>query len=148
MFDAESLLNTINTEAGDTKYRPVPVGVYPATVTAVEARELEDGRVVVDVVWELQPNKAVEEEIGIPNPQVRQSLFLDLTEDGKLDMGKGKNVRLNKLRAMFGLNEPGKPWRFQDFVGKSGSILVEHRVSDGGDIFAYVKKVIEDTVPF
>ena len=60
-------------------------------------------------------------------PVLFHRIFLDLTPQGGLDMGPFKNAELNKLRAAFGMNKNGLPWKFADFVGKAAKITVTHR---------------------
>ena len=57
-------------------------------------------------------------------------------------MGKGKNVALGRLREALGQNTPGKPWSFGMLVGQVAKVAVKHRITDAGDTFAEVKRVL------
>lgn len=89
----------------------------------------KDGQnsLVLELVW--QPDDPEQrQKLGIDRlPTVRQSIFLDLTADGRgLDMGPLKNGDLNRLRDVFGMNANGVQWKFSDFVGKPAKIKVVH----------------------
>lgn len=72
---------------------------------------------------------------------LRHDIFLDLLEDGSgLDMSEGKNIGLGKAREALGLNIPGKPWSFADFIGRPVIVNVEHE-NVRGEIFARAAKL-------
>lgn len=119
---------------GDTRRFQLPAKDYPAFIVGpfgedkkTRIRTTEKGQVILEVVW--QPS---DPEVQSANkleklPTVRQSIFLDLTDSGGLDMGPFKNAELNKLRTVFGLNTSGMKWSFADFIGKPAKITVEQR---------------------
>lgn len=147
MFDPNTFLADTVTGANDTKYIPVPQGEYPAIIKSVAARQMpskaDPGKqvTVVDVVYDID-DQTVREVTGLDNPTVRQSVFLDLTPQGKLDMSKGKNIGLGKLREALGLNDPNKPFAFQDLTGRAAIVAVEHTPGKNeGEVYANVSKV-------
>lgn len=77
-------------------------------------------------------------------PSVRQTLWLDTTESGGLDFGKGKNVGLGRLREALGQNAPGKPWAPGMLVGGVAKVKVSHSIDkrDNVTINADVKAVL------
>ena len=96
---------------------------------------------VTDIVYELD-DQAARTATGLDTPTVRQSVFLDLTPNGKLDMSKGKNIGLGKLREALGLNDPNKPFSFADLPGRAAIVTVEHTPGkEPGDVYANVSKV-------
>ena len=68
-------------------------------------------------------------------------VMLDLKEDGGLDFGKGKNVRLGRLREATGLNEPGMRWSFDSFDGRTFLGKVGHDPYEGR-LIAKIKDVV------
>jgi hypothetical protein len=68
--------------------------------------------------------------------------MLDINDAGNLDMSKGRNVQLGRLREALGLNTPGQAFSFQMIPGRAAKILVKQRV-EGEDIFADVKGVVK-----
>lgn len=148
MFDPNTFLADTITGSNDTKYIPVPQGEFPAIIKAVNARQMASKAdaskqiTVVDIVYEID-DAGVKATTGLDSPTVRQSVFLDLTPNGKLDMSKGKNIGLGKLREALGLNDPNKSFSFQDLPGRAAIVSVEHTPNDRdpGSVYANVSKV-------
>lgn len=144
-FDADSFMSTTVTDANDTKLNPVPENEYPAMISVDDKhkpsiRTTDKGNVILDINWEID-DPAAKEATGLDTPRVRQSLFLDITPNGTLDMGRGRNVQLGKLREATGLNIAGQAFSISQLAGRTAKVLVKHRVTDTGDIFADVKGV-------
>jgi hypothetical protein len=97
---------------------------------------------VADITYEID-DQGVKTATGLDSPTVRQSVFLDLTPQGKLDMSKGKNIQLGKLREALGLNDPNKSFSFADLPGRAAIVGVEHTPNEKspGDVYANVAKV-------
>lgn len=143
LFGALAAPSSFNPEAfasgsfegeGDTRRFQLPPKEYMAFVVGpfgedkkTRIRTTDKGHVIFEIVW--QPDDAeVKQQFGLEKlPTVRQSIFLDITEQGGLDMGPFKNADLNKLREVFELNAAGVRWSFQDFIGKPARIKVEQR---------------------
>ena len=145
MFNPEQFLDQQFTEANDTKLVPVPVGEYTAIAGEVKCRQWQSkadpskSGVTLDVTWSLDDG-AVKELLGRDKVTVKQGLMLDITDSGGIDMGKGRNVGLGRLRDALNLNVPGQPFSFSMLNGRVAKISVSHRVV-GEDIFADVKGV-------
>lgn len=135
LFNPEMFMESAIQGANDTKITPCPVGEWPAIVedVKVQAIEVKDGENAGDVTGKLNvfwitEDPEVVRVTGRPKVRVRQEMFLDLTEDGSgLDMGKGKNVRLGKLREAVGLNNPSVPFMFRQLIGQYGIIKTGQR---------------------
>jgi hypothetical protein len=143
MFDTDSLLNSTFSDANATTYEPCPEGEYPAAVDTFKPRTFKnrDGEesVVLDIFWLPQLSAEQEQALG-RKPKVKQTLFLDTTPSGGLDMGKGKNIGLGRLREALGQNQPGKPWNFGMLMGGTAVVKVQHRMYEG-NIFDEIKEV-------
>lgn len=145
MFNPEQFLDMQVTESNDTKTIPVPAGEYIAVVEDVKCRQWQSkadpskSGVTLDVTWSLDDG-AVKELLGRDKVTVKQGLMLDITDSGGIDMGKGRNVGLGRLRDALNLNVPGQPFSFSMLNGRVAKISVSHRVV-GEDIFADVKGV-------
>lgn len=144
MFDPNQFLETTTTEANDTKVIPVPVGEYIATVKEVKARQWTSKDqtktgVTLDVIWDID-SAPVRELLGRDTVTCQQGVMLDVTDSGSLDLGKGRNVGLGRLREALNLNTPGQPFSFQMLPSRVAKIRVEHDVV-GEDIYARVKAV-------
>lgn len=145
MFDPNQFLDMQTTESNDTKVVPVPVGEYLAQVTEVKARpwtskaDPTKSGIALDLQWEIE-DANVKSLLGRDKVTVKQGIMLDMTESGGLDMGKGKNVGLGRVREATGLNTPGQPFAASMLTGRLAKITVKHRV-DGDAIYAEVSGV-------
>lgn len=127
-FDKEAFLNTEVKGAMETTYTPVPEGEWPAYVKDLDMREVNDTP-VLDLLWVVIDDR-VKEQLGMDEPTVRQSLFLDVNENGTLEFGPNKNVQLGRIREVAGLNDPNKPFNFNMLRGIGPySIKVIHNAS-------------------
>lgn len=141
VFDPDMFMNQQTDDASSTTYVPVPEGEYQALLKEVKAAVVGDSKPVLNVTWAID-DQAVRDETGLPEPTVRQTIWLDLTPQGGLDMGKGKNVSLGKLREALGQNEPGRPWSPGMLCGQVAIVKIGHRTGrEPGEIFADVKAV-------
>lgn len=144
MFNPDTFLQGTVTESNDTKKIPCPPGEYFAIAEKVEARpwQSKDGTksgVALDITWTID-DANVKEVTARDTVQVRQGIMLDLLDNGFLDMGKGKNIGLGRVREATGLNAPGQPFSPAMIQGRMAKVTVSHRV-DGEDIFDEIKKV-------
>lgn len=145
MFSPEQFLDMQVTESNDTKIIPVPVGEYTAVAEEVKCRQWQSKKdpsmsgLTLDIKWSID-DSAVKELLGRDKVTVNQGIMLDLTDSGGLDMGKGRNVGLGRLREALGLNAPGQPFSFMMVSGRVAKVSVSHRI-DGENIYAEVKGV-------
>ena len=145
MFNPEQFLDMQVTDSNDTKAIPVPVGEYTAVVEEVKCRQWQSKQdpsksgLTLDITWSVD-DAAVKELLGRDKVTVRQGIMLDITDSGGLDMGKGRNIGLGRLREALGLNTPGQPFSFSMIAGRVAKVNVSHRI-DGENIYAEVKGV-------
>lgn len=144
VFDPSTFLNTQETGALSTSYDPIPDNEYSAFIgageEAVKARSTQSGQHILDVTWEIT-DPALAEQLGREKVTVRQSIFLDMTAQGTLDRGKGKNVQLGRLREALNQNDPSRPWSPLSLRGAGpAKIKVTSRTTDQG-VFNDVKAV-------
>lgn len=135
VFDPDAFMASTTSDAGSTTFDPIPAGEYACIIDEVKAREVNgrDGpRVVVDVTCLLQAPD-VAKQLGREKLSVRTGIFLDLTPNGGLDMAKGKNIGLNRLREACGLNSPGKPFSIQMLKGQTVKAQVTLRPDKNSD---------------
>lgn len=142
-FNPDTFLNSETSEANATTYVPVPEGEFNASIKDVKPRVLTDGRAVLDVSWIVDDEQA-RNETGMAEPLVRQTLWLDITEAGGLDFGKGKNVGLGRVREALSQNQSGKPWAPGMLIGGVAKIKVTHSIDkrDNVTIQANVSTVV------
>lgn len=136
-FNAEQFMASTITGALDTKVIPCPAQEYPALSVKVEASSGEIGKgdrkgepwAKLTVHWEIQDEEA-RRHTGRNNLVVRQAIMLDLTPEGMLDMGPGKNIRLGKTREALRQNDPNQSWNPNMLVGQSAVVVVSHRTDE------------------
>lgn len=145
-FDPTTFLNSEVDVALDTKIVPCPAGEYPALSEKVDAVpwQTKDGSksgVKLAIIWDIQDENA-KQVTGRDPTRVRQDIMLDLTETGQLDLGKGRNVGLGRLRQALGLNNPGEPFNMGMLQGRMALVTVSHRSGDNPeDIYDEIRKV-------
>ena len=137
VFDENAFMNNETSEQGSTVATPIPEGEYMAVIKDIKPRSVKDNRLILDVIWAID-DPEVTKATGIPFPTCRQSVWLDTTETGGLDMSKGKNITLNRLREAVGQNIGGQPWKPGNLVGQNARVTVKHRI-DGDNVYADVK---------
>ncbi len=141
MFDEDAFMSSTSEGEMSTEFTPVPVGEYQAIVKKVGTRSGEGEKgawAMLDVTWAID-DAGVTEITGMDNPSVRQSIFLDISDSGGLDMGKGKNIGLGRLREALGQNT-GAAWSPSMLEGNVATVMVDHRLYEGRT-FADVKNV-------
>lgn len=140
MFDPDEFLNTSVEGVLDTRLIPVPEGEFLATVSALGSRVVgENSLPVLDVTWKIEDNEEVSAITGRPTSTVRQTIWLDISETGGLDMSKGKNVGLGRVRDAVNQNGPG-PWSAVQLEGAMAIIRISHRIHNE-ETYADVKGV-------
>ena len=145
LFDPNAFLDATVTGAMSTRAPVIPDGEYIAGIAGVRVRTVprEDGTqaVILDVTWRISDSPTLSDK-SLANVPVRQSIFLDLTPQGTLDLGPGKNIRLGRLREAVRQNDPGRPWSPRMLEGQVARIRVTHRVDpETGDIYNDVAQV-------
>lgn len=144
VFSPESFMQSQFTEALETHFVAVPEGEYPAVIKSVEcaswqSRDGAKAGLKLDLTWAID-DEGVKQSTGMAEPQVRQSIMLDLTDSGGLAIGPNRNVNLGRLREAVGQNQSGKPWNPSMLQGQVARVSVKHRLYED-QTFAEVKGV-------
>lgn len=63
-----------------------------------------------------------------PELTLTDRAFLDLTPQGSLDNGKGKNRQQRAYREATGMNKPGEPFAWRMLQGKVVKVKVQHEL--------------------
>lgn len=136
-FNPDLFMQTQVQGANATQRIPFPVKKYPGVIKDVKIRQnpgVKDPSAIwtfCDLTVTLSVPQEVLEQTGRRNSDLRFSFMLDLDERGNLDMGKGKNVQLGRLREALGQNT-GNAWNFSMLRG-AGPLdwQVKHRMEQG-----------------
>ena len=146
MFDPNTFLEQVVAEVGSTEAVPIPAGEYLAFIDKKEVtswQKKDDPSIhglKLKITWALE-DPAVKELLSRDKVVVAQDIMLDITETGSLDMGKGRNVELNRLRAAVDLNVSG--FSFHQLDGRMARVTVkqDQDKNDPQKFYARVKAV-------
>ena len=97
---------------------PMDMANYQAFIDDIIVRDAK-GTPVLDVVWNI-PNEELRENLGLEKVLVRQSIFIDIDDDGRILFGPNQNVRLGNLREALSQNKKGR-WSFRSLGTSSSS---------------------------
>src|SRR5712671_241316 len=144
-FNVDEFLQTTIDPQGvplDTKVSFVPEGEYPAQITALSPREIEqDGksRRLVEVTWSITDD-ALRASMGISDPRARQTLWLDTESDGSFIIAKNKNVDTGRLLDALGMNN-GRRWSWAQLLHQTAYVRVELPRDQDRAVLSDVKRV-------
>ena len=124
-FDPQAFEEMVFEEANETKFTPIPEGVYEAIVDSVRIKAIDIKKgdragttaPILEVVYEILSDD-LKKELNREKVVVRHDIWLDVNENGSLSFGPNHNVQLGRLREACGLNKPGKPFSFQMLQGQ------------------------------
>lgn len=135
-FNLDAFASSSFEGEGDTRRLRLEEKEYRAVVQGPWADERgtrlftsDKGALALIVVWQLDDEEQRAKLNLEKMPTKRQTVWLDLTKGGALDMGPYKNSELNRLRDVFGLNAPGKQWKFPDFVGQVAMVKLKNQTN-------------------
>lgn len=134
-FDPEAFLD-LPVEVPFEKRPPLPVGDYTATIQEVKARpwqgktDTTKSGMAYDLVLVLEIPEAVRATTGLTQPTLtlKDSVMLDLTENGALDTAPGRNRRLMNYREALDMNKTGEVFRARNMAGRILRVKVSHEI--------------------
>jgi len=137
-FDPSMFLDAELSEP-TVRREPLPVGEYVATITEVTARAWQSKKdsAKSGIAWDIQLEVSVPEEIrtllNIENPtlKMKDSVMIDLTDNGMIDNGPGKNRRLRIYRDAVDMNKPGDSFSARRMAGCIIKVKVDHELYEG-----------------
>ena len=144
-FDPTTFMNQTMNQALDTVFLPCPPGEYMAVATKTQVLPWAKGDgsssgLKLQINWEIQDDKA-KATTGRDPLTVRQDQMLDLTDNGALNLAKGRNIGLGRIREALGLNKEGKDFSLAMLEGQVAKVVVSHRPGKDGAIFDEIKAI-------
>lgn len=149
-FDPSAFLDFTTTEES-VKRPPIPVGDYTGVIGDVTAepwlssKDHTKSGMKINVVIDLDLPGDVVENLNLNSPtlKVRDSIMLDLTAEGAIDMAAGKNGKLRKYREATNNNKKGSPFNARMLSGQVITVKVGHREypEGSGDYFENVEGI-------
>lgn len=121
-FDPNAFLTQEQTVQNETEYTPIPEGDYDAVIKDIVSDVTNGGKPFLNVIW-LVDDESVRQHTGMTEPTCRQTVWLDLDANGRLEGGKNKNIGLGKLRAALGQNT-GAPWSPSQMLGQPAMVHI------------------------
>jgi hypothetical protein len=134
-FDPAAFLD-LPVEVEFKKRDPLPVGDYIGTITEVSARPWQGKQdptksgMAYDVQIALEVPEATRTLLGLQNPTLtlKDSIMLDLTDQGALDGAPGRNRALRNYREALDMNKPGVTFRAREMQGKLIRVKIGHEI--------------------
>lgn len=144
--NAEELINAVTSDRMETQVEVCPEGEFRAVVSKIDMRDFiykkgdKAGQTgyALDVTFTIQDD-LVRQRLG-REPNVRYNCLLDISANGGLEAGKGKNISLGRLREALRQNAPGQAWSPSMMLGCTCMVVVKHDI-DGDNVYANVTKL-------
>jgi hypothetical protein len=142
-FDPDNFMQQTVDQPLETEFKLIPPGDYQAMIGDFTSEALEQ----IDFEYQKgdrrgQPgtmtkfncpfvinDPRVAQSIGRDSTTVEMQIILDIAENGGLDFGTNKNVRLGQIRAAVDQNQPG-PWSIGQ-LRNTGPVMVHVKHSEG-----------------
>ncbi len=148
MFDPAAFLDAATTEVNEkrdlipTENPDDPNGMYMAVIGDITTADGTIGKgekigqpwISMVVPLKLQLPPAVQAKGLPPEFQLTDRVFLDLTPQGSIDNGKGKNRRQRDYREATGLNKAGEAFSWRMLTGKVIKVKVIHEIYNDAPI--------------
>lgn len=148
LFSPESFLDAQITEAS-VKRPPLTAGKdLIGIITAITARAWQGKEdpsksgIAFDVKIEFDlSNDPVEfARVGVAKVIIQDSIMLNLTDAGGIDLAPGKNGRLRQYREALNMNTAGEPFNPRNMVGRPIRAKIKHDPYQG-EIFDKIDSV-------
>lgn len=115
------------------KRPPLPVRDYNAQILEVnpavwESKDKTRSGMKYDVLLELSVPQDVQDGLGLAMPvfKLKDSIMLDLTDQGGLDSAPGRNRVLRNYREALDMNKAGQTFRAKDMIGRLIGVRLKH----------------------
>lgn len=128
----------VSNETLSTSVTPIPAGEHNAQIEDYKfspGTSKKDGKsyMALDITYRFfDDNGALAALLG-REAKLTKSIFLDVSPQGGLDMTKGKNISLGKIREALNQNIPGVPWALPMIKGGALRLLITEDPAPSGD---------------
>jgi hypothetical protein len=148
-FDPTSFLDATITEAS-VKRPPLPAGMdFVGVIGEVKSRAWQGKKdptqsgiaINVQIEIDLSQNASVQKAMGdLPSITLTDSIMLDLTDSGMINLAPGKNGKLRRYRDALDMNKAGEAFSFRAMSGRLIRVKIKHEAYEG-DIYDKVDSV-------
>jgi hypothetical protein len=149
-FDTKNFLDQ-ETDQPLVRRPPLPLQDYigligePVKRDWVSPNDPTKSGVSIDFPIVLDIPSDVQESLGLTSSQitVKGGVMLDLTPDGSIDWGPGKNGSTRRYREALDMNKPGDKFSFRAMQGRAIRVRIKHREypAGSGEFFEDVDQV-------
>lgn len=141
-FDPEAFMEQTVEGEMSTQPQRIPTCETYGVIDNVKVKEIQtkNGPRVVAEVWWLVTDDELKSRLDRDRLAVRQTCWIDFTDDGAFDLSEGRNVDLGRLRAATGQNQPGEPWAIGMLKG-AGPCTLKIVEDEKGEYPSEVKNV-------
>lgn len=137
-FNPDTFLDATLTEPSE-KRPPLPAGDYTAIIGAISARTWQGKKDATKsgIAWDIPLTIDVPAEVQVAlkmdqsTLNLKDSIMLDLTDNGTIDNAPGKNRRLRAYREATDMNKPGDVFSARKMEGKVVRVKVSHDLWEG-----------------
>lgn len=133
-FDPNTFLSATMTEALE-KRPPLPEGDYTAVLGEPKVRVSQGKKdptksyTFLDIPHTVEVPADVQASLQLPATiTLTDSMILDITESGMLDVAPGRNGGLRRYREALDMNKPGEPFSIQAMNGRPIRTKVKHEL--------------------
>lgn len=137
IFDPQNLLDETFTEPSERR-EPLDIGDYTAIIGEITVQDWakKDGSAKGkkwNVPLEVQIPAEMQERLQLPFSALKliDSVMLDLTPSGGIDMAKGKNGRIRVYREALDMNKPGDTFSARKMQGQMVLVKIAHEEYNG-----------------
>jgi hypothetical protein len=141
VFDPNTFLDA-ETTAAFTRRPPIPAGVELLGIIGeprVQKFSKKDGsgefmKVFIPVTVDLTSYPEVHAHVQQNTVILTDNMFLDVTDDGRLDDTPGRNLRLGSYRKATGLNEEGTRFTLRMLQGRTVKVRIRQEQDQNGEM--------------
>ena len=129
-FDDDTFMDQEIAETIDDVTTPLATDVpYPgAVIDEVKKRTTpRAGAHLLEITWVVPIPEGQQKDWGRDTGKFKQTVWLDVSEEGVLLSGPNQNLDLGRLRTAVGQNVPGQPWTPRMLVGSAATVYLKER---------------------
>lgn len=134
-FDPASFLDATISEPS-VKRPPLPVGDYTGVIGEVTARTWQGRKDPsksgiawdIPITLEIPADAQVALGLTVSNVTLKDSIMLDLTEQGSIDNSPGRNTGLRRYREACDMNKPGDSFSARKMQGIVVKVKIDHEI--------------------
>jgi hypothetical protein len=147
-FDPSLFLDASTTEAS-VKRPLIPAGLdITGTIGDIKASTWQGKKdptqsgikFDIPITFDLTAMPDLHKSIGADSVTLTDTIMLDVTENGSIDYGPGKNGKLRRYREALGMNVPGEAFSPRAMTGRLIKAKIKHDLYEG-DVYDKIDSI-------